>query len=105
MNTSEFNKSVAPDTGDAEYDNYIATTFGKHFAGAVVNDELLPNFCPYCGCPDYEDADGHGAIAKRRLNTSYVDDSKNWYTSCPSCFDEAWAGYDEMWQEYYSVCI
>lgn len=101
---SEFNKSIAPDTGDSEYDNHTATTFGKRFAGVSVSDEPLPNLCPVCGCHDYDDGDGYGIIAKRRLNTAYVDDSKNWYVSCPQCFEEMCEMYDEMRQEYYSMC-
>lgn len=33
----------------------------------------------------------------RRLNTRYVDDALNSFTSCRKCFEEFWRDYDEQW--------
>lgn len=41
-------------------------------------------------------------IKERRLCTRYVDDSKNYITSCFSCFEERNRMYKEMWDEYKS---
>ena len=39
-------------------------------------------------------------IKERRLCTQYTDDSKNYVTSCFSCFEERNRVYKEMWDEY-----
>ncbi|MCP5415007.1 MAG: hypothetical protein H6961_10415 [Chromatiaceae bacterium] len=88
---------------DLEYQNWVKTTFGKYLAGIQNNDEPLPAKCPICGCPDYDS--GKAVIANRRLNTSYVDDKKNWLISCESCFDEIYDQYAEMWSEYYAMVM
>ena len=88
---------------DPEYQNWIETTFGKYLAGMQVNDEPLPYLCPRCGQPDYDS--GLAVIAKRRLNTSYVDDKNNWLISCVGCFEEIYEQYAEMWSEYYSMIM
>lgn len=41
-------------------------------------------------------------IKERRLCTQYADDSKNYMTSCFSCFEERNRIYKEMWDEYKS---
>ena len=107
MNTTDdFNKTVIQSIGslgDDDGDNWIATTFGKRAAGFQVSDEMLPERCPLCGQPDYDS--GQAVIAKRRLNTAYVDDKKNWLVSCESCFEERVAEYQEMWDEYWSMVL
>lgn len=41
-------------------------------------------------------------IKERRLCAQYVDDSKNYMTSCFSCFEGRNRIYKEMWDEYKS---
>ena len=41
-------------------------------------------------------------IKERRLCTKYTDNSKNYITSCFSCFEERNRIYKEMWDEYKS---
>lgn len=38
-------------------------------------------------------------IAKRRLNTMYDDDSRNWLESCAECWDETIEYYRYLWAE------
>lgn len=40
-------------------------------------------------------------IKNRRLNTSYVNDENNFFTSCTPCYKRAYEMYEEMWDEYY----
>lgn len=46
-----------------------------------------------------------GYIKKRRLNTRYVDDERNFLTSCLKCYDQAYDDYAEMWNDYYADCL
>ena len=89
--------------GDPELKNWLNTTFGKFFAGETVNDVPLPTNCPICGQPDH--SSGTAVVANRRLNTSYVDDEKNWLISCKECFDRMFYQYEEMWADYYANCL
>ena len=36
-------------------------------------------------------------VKRRRLNTCYQEDEKNYLTSCWSCFVELWENYDGLW--------
>ena len=38
---------------------------------------------------------------KRRLDTYYVDEQRNWLTSCKLCFDIKSCKIQEQWDEYY----
>lgn len=42
---------------------------------------------------------------KRRQNTAYVEDEKNWVVMCDSCFEENEAYWQERWEEYYTGCM
>lgn len=105
--TDKFNKLIVDTFGriedDPEYNNWVATTFGKYFAGTEVEVENLPPICPICNLPDYKT--GSQVIAKRRLNTAYVDDELNWLVSCLDCYNEQYEWYAELWDYYYSNCI
>lgn len=39
---------------------------------------------------------------RRRQNTQYVDDSKNWVFLCDDCMRQNDEHWDEMWDDYYS---
>ena len=41
-------------------------------------------------------------IAKRRLNTRYVDDRSNWMESCHECYQDRVDHYRDLWNEYYN---
>ena len=56
------------------------------------------NICPYCDIPNND-------IEKRRLNTLYVEEERNFMTSCRKCYDRAYAEYQELWDDYYSNCM
>ena len=36
-------------------------------------------------------------VKRRRMNTCYTDDEKNYVTSCWGCFVELWENYDGLW--------
>ncbi len=38
---------------------------------------------------------------RRRQNTNYTDDSRNWIVACDECFEEIEEHWAEMWREYY----
>jgi hypothetical protein len=50
--------------------------------------------CPRCGFFST-------CVETRRSNTQYVDDERNWVTTCEKCFEIE----EEMWDEYYSGCL
>jgi hypothetical protein len=39
---------------------------------------------------------------RRRQNTAYADDERNWVVLCDECFAENEEHWHEMWAEYYS---
>lgn len=113
MNETEFNEVIIKGSKkacppfeseeDLELDNWLATTFGRHFAGTEVEIEELPHVCPHCDVPDhYHDST---TVAKRRLNTAYVNDESNWFVSCKACYDDLYAMYEEQWKDYYSGAL
>lgn len=44
-------------------------------------------------------------VENRRLNTAYVDDTRNYLISCKKCYDQAYSDYAQMWEDYYSSCL
>ena len=42
---------------------------------------------------------------RRRQNTAYVDDEKNYVICCDKGFEEIEAYWAERWAEYYSSCF
>lgn len=44
-------------------------------------------------------------IKRRRRNTRYVDDERNFVTTCLRCFHEEEAYWAERWAEYYADCM
>jgi len=96
MSTDEFNNQVIDAMSlpgdDEEIQGWIATTFGRLGAGAPI-EEPKEGTCPICSRT--------GQIAKRRRNTSYANDENNWQVSCEGCFEEDYARFQDLWDEYY----
>ena len=42
---------------------------------------------------------------RRRQNTRYVDDERNWVVMCDECFDENERYWRDMWSDYYAGCM
>ena len=42
-------------------------------------------------------------VRKRRQNTAYKDDCRNWDTLCDECQEEANSYWQEMWMEYHTL--
>lgn len=51
-----------------------------------------------CEC-DSEEAEVY------RMNTNYLEDSRNYMTLCECCQEESHEYWAEQWREYYSNCI
>ncbi len=49
--------------------------------------------CPFTGVP----FEHQGLVLRRRLNTAYVDDERNFITSCWACFADTWNLYEQQW--------
>ncbi len=62
----------------------------------VTPKKLKKQTCPCCG--DTESL----TVERRRTNTAYHDDTKNWETSCIHCFKEHWGMMQELWDDYYA---
>jgi len=45
------------------------------------------------------------SIRRRRLNTAYVDEERNYMYSCRECYEEAYEYYAERWADYYANCM
>ena len=102
MKRKEFNKAIIEAKeaidDDEEMQNWVATQFGRHFAGLEIEPEAeLPDACPHCKKEE--------GIARRRLNTAYADDEQNWLISCPDCFEQTVYQYEEMWADYWSMVL
>jgi hypothetical protein len=41
-------------------------------------------------------------VARRRLNTAYVEDKRNWLSSCERCYEEAVEHYQNLWDDYWA---
>lgn len=54
-------------------------------------------WCEYC-----QNYHNESEIQKRRLNSAYIDDDKNWMTSCIDAYEEAVSYYEDLWHDYYS---
>jgi hypothetical protein len=52
--------------------------------------------CP--GCHRYS-----RDVKRRGLNTMYIDDSRNWQTSCYACYEETCDYYQDLWDTYYNA--
>lgn len=44
-------------------------------------------------------------VKRRRLNTAFVDDKKNFLLSCWECFQNEWDYYADQWSDYYADCM
>lgn len=44
-------------------------------------------------------------VARRPLNTMYVDDERNFLESCKGCYEETIDYYKDLWSEYYSMVM
>jgi hypothetical protein len=42
---------------------------------------------------------------RRRQNTAYVEDERNWVVACDDCFEEIEEYWNKMWREYYGVIL
>lgn len=42
---------------------------------------------------------------RRRQNTKYVDDERNWVTLCDDCMEVNEAYWKERWADFYSDCM
>ena len=42
-----------------------------------------------------------GFMRRRRMNTAYVEDEKNWTRCCDDCFEEICDHYTDMWKSIY----
>ena len=62
--------------------------FGAEFVGIV---------CPCCHA--------FSRVDRRRLNTAYVDDERNYLESCRDCFEAEVEHYADLWADYYSDCM
>lgn len=94
MKPKDFNKQVLdavnPDA-DPFLANYIIAAYGKRLAGTQVDSDATT-----CHCGSTKQ------VAKRRLNTAYADDERNWYTSCVDCYIEAYEQFKEQWEDFYA---
>ncbi len=63
-------------------------------AGFNIGTEEADGCCLYCR--------REGKVARRRKNTAYVDEKRNWMESCRECFQEAVEYYADLWQQYYA---
>lgn len=61
-----------------------------HIWAAVLNKQ-----CPCCKKFNMD-------VMVRRVNTEYVDDSRNWMFSCSACYKETYDYYADMWSDYYA---
>lgn len=55
----------------------------------------LLGYCPICG------RWFQFSTKKRKQNTAYVEDEKNYIVCCKSCFEDVEAYWDERWKELY----
>lgn len=44
-------------------------------------------------------------VKRRRTNTRYVNDERNFILSCLSCYRDEEAYWAERWAEYYADCM
>lgn len=44
-------------------------------------------------------------VRRRRLNTAFVDNRRNFLASCRECFEHAWAYWADQWSDYYADCM
>lgn len=64
-------------------------------AGLRIEEDVSVVICPYCK-REGED------IKKRRKNSAYVDDNRNYTVSCLSCYEETVEYYSDMWADFWS---
>lgn len=60
-----------------------------------IPDQECSRACPYC--ERYSTT-----VEKRRQNTAYVKEERNWVTCCLKCFKEIQEHWTNMWSDYYS---
>jgi len=64
---------------------------------------LMPRMCPGCraqGVPFYRSIGF--TVIKRRINTRYVDEERNYSFCCLGCFIDICEHYQDLWDSYYS---
>jgi hypothetical protein len=52
----------------------------------------------YCPCCNRKRAFG---VEERRINTAYADESRNYITSCITCYKTTIEYYADLWESYY----
>lgn len=48
---------------------------------------------------------GDEGAERRRQNTAYCEDDRNYVTLCPACHLENDLHWREMWADYYGGCL
>jgi len=48
---------------------------------------------------------GKNGAQRRRQNSAYVDDNKNFATLCDDCQEDANEYWQERWNDYYSMIL
>jgi hypothetical protein len=61
---------------------------------------FIPLRCPCCG-----KWGTFATVEKRRTLTRYVDDHRNFLTSCPECLEHHDEIMRQQWAEYYSSVV
>lgn len=61
-----------------------------------MSDAAVNETCERCGNEGAE---------KRRQNTAYTDDERNYTILCPPCQEENDRYWRDMWAEYYDGCL
>lgn len=69
-------------------------------AGAVARGEPEGNL----PCTGWMRACSNRNAIRRRQNTSYVDEERNWVTLCPTCMAANAEYWEQVWAELYSGC-
>lgn len=75
------------------------TTIGellKEAADKIVALEN-PDAGPECPFRNARAGTHSGVVARRQLNTRYVDEKSNWVTCCEDCYRDIWDQYRSMW--------
>jgi hypothetical protein len=56
-------------------------------------------------CEGWEGPCENDTAVRRRQNTAYVEDERNWVTLCPECMAANDAHWKDMWDDYYAGCL
>lgn len=61
--------------------------------GLRAHGEFVGLVCPCCH--------RFRRVERRRLNTAYNDDERNFMVSCDFCYEDAVEHYKDLWEDYY----